>query len=131
MTSFPAATLLLAAALVAVPSVVHSTPLELGPQNAPDQQNAPKKEAPKKDANSSGTSLTGCVDEQDGNYILTDDKELTPIANLRAEGFPQEGFAKHLGHKVIVRGISNPGEPRPTFTVRSIETVSEICRQQH
>ena len=76
--------------------------------------------------------MTGCIDEDNGRYILVDDRELKPIADLQAEGFPTEGFAKHVGHKVIVRGISSPGENRPLFKVRSIETVSETCApQQH
>lgn len=76
--------------------------------------------------------MTGCIDEDSGRYILVDDRELKPIADLQAEGFPTEGFAKHVGHKVIVRGISSPGEIRPLFKVRSIETVSETCApQQH
>jgi hypothetical protein len=32
-----------------------------------------------------------------------------------------------LGHKVTVRGTSSPGDPRPTFKVRSITTISETC----
>jgi hypothetical protein len=77
-------------------------------------------------------SMTGCVDEENGRYILVDDRELKPIADLQAEGFPTEGFAKHMGHKVIVRGTSSPGDNRPLFRVRSIETVSETCApQQH
>ena len=75
----------------------------------------------------SGTSLTGCVDEQDGHYILVDDRNLEPVADLEAEGFPQEGFAKHMGQKVTVRGTSNSGSTRPVFKVRSVETVSETC----
>jgi hypothetical protein len=76
-------------------------------------------------------SLTGCIDEQEGRYILVDDRELKPIADLEAVGFPTEGFAKHVGHKVIVRGISNPGGTRPIFKVRTIETVSESCAPSH
>jgi hypothetical protein len=29
------------------------------------------------------------------------------MADLEADGFPTEGFAKHMGHKVTVRGTSN------------------------
>jgi hypothetical protein len=118
MTSSPAAVVVLAL-LSSVASTVVSAPL-------PQQENAPKK-----DAKASLASLTGCVDEQEGRYILTDDRELKPIANLEAEGFPQEGFAKHLGHKVTVRGTSTPGDSRPTFKVRSIAMVSETCAPQH
>jgi hypothetical protein len=96
-----------------------------------------------------GSSLTGCVDEQDGRYVLIDDRNLTPIANLEADGFPMEGFAKHMGHKVTVRGTSIPAansdsngnadrsanpeqskDKRPVFKVRTIETVSETCGPQ-
>jgi len=77
-------------------------------------------------------SMTGCIDEDNGRYRLVDDRELQPIADLQAEGFPAETFAKHVGHKVVVRGTSNPGDVRPLFKVRSIETVSETCApQQH
>ncbi len=75
--------------------------------------------------------MTGCVDEQDGRYVLTDDREMKPIANLEADGFPTEGFAKHMGHKVIVRGTTSSDTPLPVFKVRSIETVSETCAPQH
>jgi hypothetical protein len=93
------------------------------------QQEQQKKQDPGKDKKDSknGSSLTGCVDEQDGRYVLVDDQNLNPVANLEADGFPTEGFAKHLGHKVTVRGTSIPGSGRPSFKVRSIETVSETC----
>ena len=75
-------------------------------------------------------SLTGCVDQQEGQYVLVDDHDLKMVVNLDAEGFPIEGFAKHVGQKVTVRGTQNPGDTRPVFRVRSIETVSETCQQQ-
>lgn len=74
--------------------------------------------------------MTGCIDENNGRYVLVDDKDLKPIADLDADGFPTEAFAKHVGHKVTVRGTSNPGSALPTFKVRSIETVSETCAPQ-
>lgn len=86
-----------------------------------------RKQPTKSAAKPAGTSLTGCVDEQEGRYVLVDDRTLSPIADLAAEGFPQEGFAKHLGHKVTVRGTSNPGGTRPLFRVRSVEAVSDVC----
>jgi len=81
-------------------------------------------------AKSGGASLTGCIDEQNGKYIMVDDRTLDPIADLQAEGFETEGFAKHMGHKVTVRGTSSPGEGRPLFKVRSIEAVSDTCAPQ-
>jgi hypothetical protein len=67
------------------------------------------------------------VDQQDGQFVLVDDHDLKVVANLDAEGFPAEGFAKHVGQKVTVRGVSNSGSTRPVFKVRTIETVSETC----
>jgi hypothetical protein len=86
-----------------------------------------KKPAPKKEASA---SMTGCIDEQDGHYVLINDRTRDPIADLQAEGFETEGFAKHVGHKVTVRGTSNPSGTRPVFRVRTIETVSETCAPQ-
>jgi hypothetical protein len=122
MTSVSAAAVVLAALVAAPPAV---TAPHNGQQSAAPQQNAPKK-----DAKPAASSLTGCMDEENGSYILTDDKELKPIANLTADGFPQEGFAKYLGHKVTVRGTSSPGDPRPTFKVHSVTTLSESCAPQ-
>jgi hypothetical protein len=114
------------------------------PISASDSTAQDPKSSQKGRSKSAGTSLTGCVDEQDGHYVLVDDRNLTPIANLEAEGFPVESFAKHLGHKVTVRGTVNPAaSPAPggkagdtagersSFKVRSIETVSESCGPQH
>jgi hypothetical protein len=78
----------------------------------------------------SGASLTGCIDEHDGHYVIISDRTRDLIANLEAEGFETEGFAKHVGHKVTVRGTSNPGATVPLFRVRSIETISETCEPQ-
>ena len=92
----------------------------LAAARAPNSQE--KAPAGKKKA-ASGSSLSGCVDQQEGHYVLVDDRSLSPVA----DGFPTEGFAKHMGHKVTVRGTSNSGSTRSVFKVRSIETVSETC----
>jgi hypothetical protein len=91
------------------------------------QEKQPPKSAPKPAA----ASLTGCVDERDGRFVLVDDRTLSPIADLAAtEGFPQDGFAKHMGHKVTVRGTSIPRGTRPLFQVRSVETISNVCEPE-
>ncbi len=74
--------------------------------------------------------MTGCVDEQQGRYVLVDDRMLKRIADLEADGFPTEGFAKYVGHKVTVRGTSNAGGAEPLFKVRAIENVSDTCTPQ-
>jgi len=89
-----------------------------------------KKQNQKKAAPKSAASTTGCIDEQGGQYVLLDERTRDPIVNLEAEGFETEGFAKHVGHKVTVRGTSNPGSTRPIFRVRSIEPISDTCGAQ-
>jgi hypothetical protein len=86
-----------------------------------------RKQPPKSESQEKVTALVGCVDEKEGHYVLVDDRNLSPITRLEAEGFPTESFAKHLGHKVTVRGTSNSAGTTPTFKVRSIETISEVC----
>jgi hypothetical protein len=96
--------------------------------NSAGSQQQPKSD-PKAKVQPKGqtTSLTGCVDEQEGQWVLVNDQNMAVIANLMAEGFPTEGFAKHMGHKVTVRGTSSSDGTRAVFKVRTIETVSETC----
>ena len=86
-----------------------------------------KKEQTGKKQAAPGASLSGCIDQQEGHYVLVDDRNLSPVADLEADGFETEGFAKHMGHKVTVRGTSSSGSTRPVFKVRSIATLSETC----
>lgn len=89
------------------------------------QDGTQKKAAPK--SKSSQHSLTGCVDEQDGKYVLLDDRLLNRLADLEAVGASDEAFfAKHLGHKVTVKGTKS-SEPDARFKVTSIEDVSAVC----
>lgn len=102
----------------------------IGAQSTPAAAAAQTEKQQPKSASKTGASLTGCVDEQDGQFVLVDDRTLTPIASLEADGFPQEAFAKHLGHKVTVRGTSNSGTARPIFKVRSVDKISDTCAPQ-
>jgi len=97
----------------------------LCPRGAAGQQQERTPPA-KTDPKSSGT-LKGCIDEQEGRYVLISADTRAVIASLQAEGFPTEGFAKHVGHKVTVRGTSIPGGTTPVFKVRSVETLSDSC----
>jgi len=94
------------------------------------QSGGQKQQKDSKSQAKGGTSMTGCVDEQDSHYVLIDVRDRSTIANLEADGFPTEGFAKHMGHKVTIRGISSPGGTIPLIKVRSIETVSDTCQLQ-
>jgi len=100
------------------------SPLASSPAEAQEKQSKQKK-AP---AKTTSSSLTGCIDEHDGQYVLINEQSRSLVANLEPEGFPVEGFAKHVGHKVTVRGTASPaGTERPVFKVRAVETVSDSC----
>lgn len=73
-------------------------------------------------------SLTGCVDQHDGEYVLTNDTDLQPAARLRpTAGSADDNFAKHVGEKVTVQGRLADGQPLPVLTVDSLKTVSHTC----
>jgi hypothetical protein len=68
------------------------------------------------------------VDERDGQYVLTNDTDLQPTARLKpAAGAPEDNFARHVGHKVKLRGVLSKDTPLPIMTVEAVETVSETC----
>ena len=69
-------------------------------------------------------SATGCVDERPGTYVLIDEHNLQEVAEMKPEGFPEEGFAKYLGQKVRIRGRLVEGR---VWKVRSIETIADTC----
>lgn len=71
--------------------------------------------------------MTGCVDEQEGKYVLVNDQTMAIIATLAADGFPTEAFAKYVGQKVTVRGTVSSGASKTPFKVRTVQTVSETC----
>jgi hypothetical protein len=118
--------------VVATLTVGHSAPWFS--QGMVDQgtvaQSKPNQDPPRKEQKAKTDSLTGCIDQQDGRYVLVNDRNLNAVALLEADGFPTEGFAKHMGHKVTVRGISSPGGALPVFKVRGIDTVSDTCVPQ-
>jgi hypothetical protein len=72
-------------------------------------------------------SLTGCVDEQFGQYVLLDGQMLK-ITNLQSTGSDKDVFAKYLGHEVQVRGTRTSG-PKATFTVTGIVQIADTCDQ--
>jgi len=92
------------------------------------QDPQPKTESKEKaDPKDQTTSLTGCVDEQEGKWVLVNDQTMAVIANLAADGFPVEAFAKFMGHKVNVRGTASSGGSSSTFRVREIKSISDTC----
>jgi hypothetical protein len=73
-------------------------------------------------------SLTGCLDERDGQYVLTNDTNLQTVARLQPEaGSADDNFAKHMGHKVTVRGKVSREDNPPVMTVQIVTSVSDTC----
>ena len=108
-------------------SVALAVPLDERLSPSDEAQNQ-KKSAPKsKSAREGQQSLTGCVDEQDGNYVLLDDRMLNKLANLEsAIARNEDVFAKYVGHKVTVKG-NKSSEPEGKFKVASIEDIAAVC----
>ena len=98
--------------------------LTASPLTARDEQKA---QPPRREQKGQASSLTGCVDEQDGKYVLLDDRMLNKLANLEtAIAGSEDVFAKHMGHKVIVKGTRVSGQ-ETVFKVASIEQVAAVC----
>jgi hypothetical protein len=77
-----------------------------------------------KQAASQGTqSLTGCVDEQNGHYVLRDDRT-AQLVNLRSpDSNDDTWFARYLGHKAQVSGAQGSD----AFKVTRIDQVADMC----
>lgn len=82
---------------------------------------------PKKAAKATTATLSGCVDQRDGIYVLTGDKELKAIADLHGAGFSDDNFARYVGHRVKVEGtVAKEGE-KTTVKVRNITSIADVC----
>ena len=111
---------LVSVALVAAPAA------DKKPNTSPSTRKTPATKS--KSSRAAQETLRGCVDQRDGNYVLTDDQMLNKVADLQAvSGAPEAVFAKHLGHKVIVKGNRSQDNDSAVFRVTSIEEVSEVC----
>lgn len=72
-------------------------------------------------------TMAGCVDQQEGRYILTGGHTLRKIAELEAAGFQQDGFAKFVGNRVTVTGEKKISGDTVVMRVRSIKQIAEGC----
>jgi hypothetical protein len=72
-------------------------------------------------------AMTGCIDEQDGQYVLLDE-QMRKVVSLVSAGPDQEVFAKHVGHKVEVKGTA-PRGGSGTFRVTVIRQLEGACGQ--
>jgi gluconate kinase len=68
-------------------------------------------------------SLTGCVDEQNGHYVLRDVLS-SQLIHLQSPGSDDDAyFAKYLGHEAQVSGTRSSD----TFKVTHISQVADLC----
>jgi hypothetical protein len=51
----------------------------------------------------SGSLHSGCEYRPQNRFVLADDRDLIPVVDLEADGFPTAGFAIHSGRKA--RGV--------------------------
>lgn len=87
---------------------------------------APKKKA----ARPKAETLTGCVDQKQGKYVLTDDGMLKTLALIEWVDQNQENFARYVGHKVSVTGQRSGQADPPLFKVASLKDIAETCSPQ-
>jgi len=119
------------AILILSVSALHAvTAANFAPPEPARPEEQARKDPGKPDKKGTTTSMTGCMDEQGGRYVLVDDRSLSRIADLEPDGFPVESFAKHVGQKVTVRGVQSAGDSVPLFRVRTVEKVSDTCAPQ-
>ena len=72
-------------------------------------------------------SITGCVDQQNGQYVLLN-LQMERVTDLRSAGVEKDVFAKFVGHKVLLKGIKSAGA-KAMFTVSGIENLADTCSQ--
>jgi hypothetical protein len=75
-------------------------------------------------------TLTGCVDQKQGRYVLTDDGMLKTLALLEWVDQNQENFARYVGHKVSVTGQRSGQTDPPLFKVAALKDIAETCSPQ-
>jgi hypothetical protein len=85
---------------------------------APAEKKAPKP---------AETTMTGCVDQRGDNFVLTGDERLDAVAVLHGDGFSDDSFARHMGHKVTVQGTLSRERDQQVMRVRKITHVSDSC----
>ena len=68
-------------------------------------------------------SVTGCVDEQNGHYVLRD-AQTSQLVTLQPSGTDNDSvFAKFVGHMVQVSGTKSSD----SFKVTNIGQVADMC----
>jgi len=97
-----------------------SAPAQTNGQNTKSTQSANRMKRP---APTVGQSVTGCVDEQDGHYVLRD-VQTDQLIRLQATGVDADtDFARFVGHQAQASGTLSSG----VLAVAHIGQVADMC----
>ncbi|HUB81923.1 MAG TPA: hypothetical protein VMB03_24165 [Bryobacteraceae bacterium] len=96
-----------------------------GQANNPNNKDAQQQSANrvKRPADGTAQSVTGCVDEENGHYVLRDVKT-DQLVRLQPSGESADNdFARFVGHQAQASGSMSGG----TLTVSRIGQVADMC----
>jgi len=88
------------------------------PQNTKNTGSADRMKSP-----ASGQSITGCVDQQNGHYVLRDTQTDKLIILKPTSANADDDFARFVGHQAQASGTIDSG----TMTVIHIGQVADMC----
>jgi len=92
-------------------------------QTTAPQDNKNTQSANRVKSANSGQSVTGCVDEQNGHYVLRDTQS-DKLVVLKASGInADDDFARFVGHQAQASGTMDS----TTLTVTHIGQVADMC----
>jgi len=98
-----------------------AAPAQTTSQNAKSTQQSANRM--KKASAVSGQSITGCVDQQDGHYVLRD-VQSDRLITLQSTGIDADNdFARFVGHQAQASGTMTAD----TLAVTHIGQVSDMC----
>jgi hypothetical protein len=96
-----------------------TAPGQTNGQNTKSTQSANRMKRPSAVA----ATVTGCVDEQAGHYVIRD-MQTSNLISLEPSGTdPDSSFAKFVGHQAEASGTMSSG----TLTVTHIGQVADMC----
>jgi hypothetical protein len=95
--------------------IVLAITLSAAPQQTPKEPPAPSKRVQ--------TEMSGCVDQQKEEFVLTSPADMTVLARLKGKGFADDNFARYIGQKVSVRGYATGR----VFEVVKIVKLADTC----
>lgn len=99
-----------------------TAPAQTSGQNTKSTQSAQSANRMKRSPATAGT-VTGCVDQQDGHYVLRD-VQSDQLIRLQATGVDADNdFARYVGHQAQASGTMSSG----VLTVAHIGQVADMC----